>query len=958
MAYEEITINVKTNGTDKAISSTKSLKGEIKALRKELDGLEQGTAEFDATFTKLANKMDEQKDINEALRQSIGDMEHLFQNTASTAASLAAGFSAVNAAATLMGEGSEDLQKTMTKLQAGIALVQGLKGLAGLGKEFGKLKTTVKAVGDTFLDFIKNMTSSKNATTKQTAATTAQDLAQKKLNKDTATGTIASKADAAAKTTQTAATTGLTIATKAASVALKGLKTALVATGIGALVVLLGEGLNLLSKIPSIIGNITGKTERVASAIQTARVEVTMMNREAEQYKKIKSIEYYKQEADGLDDLTIAEDKVADAKKRLEYLKEQEIAAAAKVLVIRYRDREAAGETIETYEKLIQSIDTTTFTLSENLRQGEEAASTYGTFIDLNGRFNGTVRATKEEYEALMSVWEKSADLTADAAANLEQYRIELEKLKISEEARAKGLDTSSKDYFMSDLEKLKKVYEEEKALMEQYGVDTTARTKRYYKERQDLIDKANAERLKKEEELAKKLEYYQNSSYMSLYREAEKYGLDKMSQLEYQHAETMDQLAKARQDEIDHYKNLYDEKLISEETYQKHLLDIKERYTTLAAKLEKNYTDEVKKSYEELQKAAKQNFVDNILADYDRLAAAADREYNTKIKISIDKSSNYTAKWWQKVLGMETYNKELNIMQDDIQAQIDAIQKKIKAAKDGMEKMSVDEVKATKQTPAENIDQYNNVDLSQASQEYTELYNITAEGEAQIVALVKQAEDEKRRMRQETAAAAMDAASQTFDAIANLTSSIASIYDAEATAAQNNADKHRALAEQYVGVDEAKYNAEMAMVTKYEEKQKEAEEKSKALQRTTIILQTASGMITAFATAMQLGPILGPILGAINAAAVLATGIASLKMLDNESLGESSSSTSTNTEAATSAITQQDSTAYANQLAQKDMTELQANTSDSNNTRVYVVQSDITSSQNSVRTSVKNSTF
>ena len=57
-------------------------------------------------------------------------------------------------------------------------------------------------------------------------------------------------------------------------------------------------------------------------------------------------------------------------------------------------------------------------------------------------------------------------------------------------------------------------------------------------------------------------------------------------------------------------------------------------------------------------------------------------------------------------------------------------------------------------------------------------------------------------------------------------------------------------------------------------ENDEKAAKKAKALRIVTAIIDTISGALTAFTSAMQLGPIAGPIVGAINAAAVTAAGV------------------------------------------------------------------------------------
>ena len=195
---ETIDIQIKSNAPQ-VEKETTSLRQQIKELRKEMESCAVGTDEYTAALQKLANVTHDYKDQQEEIRNSAGDLGTVFDNLQSVSSNVAAGFSAVNAVTTLFGANSENLQKVMVKLQAGMALVQGLKGMEGMGKNMKHLITSVKAM----------ITSTKTQTAANKALATSE-------------GTV-------------------TTATKATSTAMKGLKKAIIATGIGALIVLVGE---------------------------------------------------------------------------------------------------------------------------------------------------------------------------------------------------------------------------------------------------------------------------------------------------------------------------------------------------------------------------------------------------------------------------------------------------------------------------------------------------------------------------------------------------------------------------------------------------------------------------------------------------------------------------------------------------------------------------------------------
>lgn len=137
-------------------------------------------------------------------------------------------------------------------------------------------------------------------------------------------------------------------------------------------------------------------------------------------------------------------------------------------------------------------------------------------------------------------------------------------------------------------------------------------------------------------------------------------------------------------------------------------------------------------------------------------------------------------------------------------------------------------------------------------------------------------------------------------------------------------------------------------------------DENSKAykdIEAANIVISTLTGIVTAFSTAMQLGPIAGPIVGAINSAAVLATGIANLNALkkttkDNATLNGSGISNSTPSATAIGAVT---AAPVRQDINGASITKAINN---KNSTRVYVLESDITNTQNKVNVQEKENVF
>lgn len=125
------------------------LRQEIKQYQAEVLAAEEGTEEWTAAMQRLSDAQFQMRDMNEKSRYSVADLGEQLSNISGIAAGVTAGFSAVQAVMVLTGNESEDLQKVMVKLQAAMALVQGLQGLEGLIDRVNGLGTAIKAVTKT-----------------------------------------------------------------------------------------------------------------------------------------------------------------------------------------------------------------------------------------------------------------------------------------------------------------------------------------------------------------------------------------------------------------------------------------------------------------------------------------------------------------------------------------------------------------------------------------------------------------------------------------------------------------------------------------------------------------------------------------------------------------------------------------------------------------------------------------
>lgn len=248
---------------EKSANSQISLRTRLRQLREELVMMEasgqRGTAQYRALQEEAGKLTDAWADAT-AQATILAHDQRGMQGLISGLSGVAGAFSVAQGTMSLFAGENEDLQKIMVKVQSLMAITIGLQQiqqtlnkdsaftlvtLNSLKEWWNKLtgQSAVEQAAETAATEINTAAQVANAT-----ATAADTAAQTANNTATAGGTAAQVANTASTTAQTAATTAGTVATKAMSVAMKGLRAALISTGIGALVVLLGSLVNWLMK--------------------------------------------------------------------------------------------------------------------------------------------------------------------------------------------------------------------------------------------------------------------------------------------------------------------------------------------------------------------------------------------------------------------------------------------------------------------------------------------------------------------------------------------------------------------------------------------------------------------------------------------------------------------------------------------------------------------------------------
>lgn len=217
MAKTKIEVDLVVKG-DESVSQVEgkvvSLKQQLKNLKNELASGNLTGKEFDEAAKRAGQLQDRIGDVNQRVKNLASDSQKL-DGFLSLTQGIVGGFSAVQGLAAAFGDENEDLQRTMVKLQAAMTTLNGIQAVA-------------------------------NTLNKDSAALTALTTIQTKA--------------------QAAATTLLTFATGGATVAMNVFRVALLATGIGAIVVLLVAAANKMDLFGESVADTTEKLKEQKEA--------------------------------------------------------------------------------------------------------------------------------------------------------------------------------------------------------------------------------------------------------------------------------------------------------------------------------------------------------------------------------------------------------------------------------------------------------------------------------------------------------------------------------------------------------------------------------------------------------------------------------------------------------------------------------------------------------------------
>jgi hypothetical protein len=127
----QLTVDIKGgDSVGKAAEATKNLKTQLRELQSDLQSGKLTGKAFDEGIIKAGKMKDQIKDVNNRVNALATDgADVLLKGFTDMATGIAGGFAAAQGAMALFGSENEDLQKTLVKLQATTALLNGLQAV-------------------------------------------------------------------------------------------------------------------------------------------------------------------------------------------------------------------------------------------------------------------------------------------------------------------------------------------------------------------------------------------------------------------------------------------------------------------------------------------------------------------------------------------------------------------------------------------------------------------------------------------------------------------------------------------------------------------------------------------------------------------------------------------------------------------------------------------------------------
>ena len=148
----KIKIDIETTQTE---SSLKALREELKRVKDEMAGLEEGSDAFLQAAKKGGELKHQIDEINQSIRGASADFGDMLGNITNVGAGITGAFQAAKGAMELMGVESENVTKAIKDMQSIMAMTQGLDSIDQAIKSFKKLSTIVNISSKSLSTFKK-----------------------------------------------------------------------------------------------------------------------------------------------------------------------------------------------------------------------------------------------------------------------------------------------------------------------------------------------------------------------------------------------------------------------------------------------------------------------------------------------------------------------------------------------------------------------------------------------------------------------------------------------------------------------------------------------------------------------------------------------------------------------------------------------------------------------------------
>lgn len=244
--------------TSQATSSIKQLRQQLKELKDQIAGLEEGSAEFLEVATAAGQVKHQIDEIQQSVSGASADFGDMLSSATGALNGIIGGFTAAQGVMNLFGIESEATVEAMKKLQALMAIGQGIAHIDNDIKAFKKFANAIKTT-ETYQKLLN--TATKNGILVQDANT-----------KSTQLGTTA-------KIAGTAATRGATIATRAFSAALKGI-------GIGLVIAAVNLLIQGIEKLIGWLKKGTDNTVKFADKLKITQINLEEMTKQLSQQRE------------------------------------------------------------------------------------------------------------------------------------------------------------------------------------------------------------------------------------------------------------------------------------------------------------------------------------------------------------------------------------------------------------------------------------------------------------------------------------------------------------------------------------------------------------------------------------------------------------------------------------------------------------------------------------------------